>query len=174
MQGAKLNTSVPDQGGQTGGLRAAEYIANVYGAVPPPTAVPDEDWQIFRAYTSLSAAEELRENPGVAAGLRNFDLAVGGKDISQATGSDEVWNFACYAEAAADTIPAVFNGWTTAPNNFLRIYTPSLPAEVGATQRHAGAWTASDDGPPPLTPAVAPARSRTCPRRSPTMACMSC
>ena len=32
------------------------------------------------------------------------------------------------------------NGWTTGPDNYVKIYTPTQINEVGATQRHDGTW----------------------------------
>ncbi len=104
--------------------------------VPPPTLAPDQDWAVFRAYTSLSDAEQAAENAGISAGLRDFDSWTGGKDL---VAGNEVWNLACYADAV-DTTSVEIQGWTTSADHYLRIYTPEAPGEVGAGQRHHGSW----------------------------------
>ena len=45
-----------------------------------------------------------------------------------------------YAAAPADTTAVTFDGWTSTTTNPLRIFTPSLPGEAGASQRHVGKW----------------------------------
>ena len=110
-------------------------VKNSAGNSPASTSV-DLDWSLFRAYTSLSNAESGDENSSLNAAIINFDAWSGGKDL---TTSGEVWNIACYGDAA-DTTPVVFNGWITASSAYLKIYTPFLPSEVGQSQRHDGKW----------------------------------
>jgi co-chaperonin GroES (HSP10) len=107
-----------------------------------PVAVTDEEqWNIFRAYTSLANAETGTENTGIDADLVNFDTFTTGKDITDTTGSDEEWNIACYANGTtADTTAVTIDGWTTDSDNFLRLYTPFEKDDVGESQRHAGVW----------------------------------
>ncbi len=114
-------------------------VADRDGTFPPNTTAPDQDWRIYRAYTSLADAEEGTENTGIEAGLRDFDTWSGGKNI---VSSDEIWNIACYADAV-DTQGVTINGWTTSSSNYLHIFTPYLPTQVGTSQRHTGTWTSS-------------------------------
>ena len=105
-----------------------------------PTAVTnDQDWSIFRAYTSLANAESGTENTGIDSDLRSFDA--GNRDIAA---NSEQWNFACYAGvgnlADGSSGEVAINGWTTSPTNYIRIYTPYLTSEVGTSQRHNGKW----------------------------------
>jgi len=107
-----------------------------------PTAVGnDTDWSLFRAYTSLSNAESGTENTGIDDDMEDFDTWTGGKDISSSTGSDEQWNFACYANGTTADGYVGINDWTTEENNFIRFFTPTEPNEVGVSQRHNGTWT---------------------------------
>jgi hypothetical protein len=123
----------------TSRISNVEYqISNASGGTPEPVQ-GDTDWSLFRAYTSLSNAEAGTENTGIDADLVNFDTWTNGKDISSATGSDEQWNIACYANGTtADSTATTINGWTTAEDNYIRIYTPTDFDEVGTTQRHNG------------------------------------
>jgi hypothetical protein len=114
-------------------------VQNSSGSAPTVTVAADQDWIIYRAYTSLSNAEAGTVNPSI--GLP-FDTWSGGRDITNGTGSDEEWNIACYADNA-DTTAVNWNGWTTDPANYLRIFTPVSTSEVGASQRHNGVWTSS-------------------------------
>ena len=110
-----------------------------------PTAVTDEQqWNIFRAYTSLSNAETGTENTGIDSDLVNFDTFTTGKDLTNTTGSNEQWNIACYANGTtADTTAVDIDGWTTDSDNFIRIFTPYEKNQVGISQRHAGVWDTS-------------------------------
>ncbi|KKQ05208.1 MAG: hypothetical protein US15_C0032G0001, partial [Candidatus Moranbacteria bacterium GW2011_GWF1_36_4] len=102
-----------------------------------PTAVSaDTDWSLFRAYTSLANAETGTENLAIDADLRNFDT--GNRDLAS---NSEQWNIACYANGTtADTVEVTISGWTTAAQNYIKIYTPYLSIEVGTSQRHQGVW----------------------------------
>ncbi len=124
-----------------GRVSATEFTVRNYTglAVPAPTAAPDQDWEIFRAYTSLADAAACSENAGILSGLRNFDVQPGCQNISVASGNNQIWNLACYADAA-DNTPVTLTGWTTDTGNYIRIFTPVLPTEAGASQRHNGRW----------------------------------
>ncbi|KKQ31203.1 MAG: hypothetical protein US47_C0001G0437 [Candidatus Moranbacteria bacterium GW2011_GWE1_37_24] len=102
-----------------------------------PTAVSaDTDWSLFRAYTSLANAETGTENLAIDADLRNFDA--GNRDLAS---NSEQWNIACYANGTTgDSTAVTLDGWTTAPQNYIKIYTPYLTTEVGTSQRHQGKW----------------------------------
>ena len=112
-------------------------ISNASGAVPAQI-INDNDWSLFRAYTSLANAENGDENTGIDSDLRNFDTWTGGKDLVT---SKEQWNIACYAnETIPDTTAVEVDGWTTGVQNFVKIYTPVNENEVGVSQRHGGKW----------------------------------
>jgi len=114
-------------------------LRDAAGGVPTTTG-GSIAWRVYRAYTSLANAENGSENSGITldlgSGFSNFDTWTGGKDIYA---SDEIWNIACYGDAA-DTTPVAFNGWNTRAGNYVRIFTPALAAEVGTSQRHDGRW----------------------------------
>lgn len=86
---------------------------------------------IMRAYNSLSAAEAGASD---STHLNTTDL----------TGSPGyILNLPCYADGD-DTAGAVtIDGWTTGADNYINIYTPYLPNEVGVSQRHNGLFTLS-------------------------------
>ncbi len=116
-------------------------VVSASGGAPPPIASTNI-WAVYRAYTSLYYAERGTENTGIDSNVRNFDTWSSGKDITAATGSDEIWNIACYADGA-DTDRVTISGWTTAPGNYIRIFTPVSTNEVGVSQRHHGTWDVS-------------------------------
>ncbi|MCG2690894.1 hypothetical protein L6249_02390 [Candidatus Parcubacteria bacterium] len=116
-------------------------VKKASGAIPTATVAADNDWSIFRAYTSLALAETGTENTGINATVLNFDTWTLGKDISSSTGSNEQWNIACYANGTtADTAAVTIDGWTTTADNYIKIYTPVASSEVGTSQRHNGKW----------------------------------
>ena len=51
-------------------------------------------------------------------------------------------NVACYGDGE-DVTSVTINCWTTGPDNYIRIYTPTSPSEVGVSQRHDGKWNTS-------------------------------
>jgi hypothetical protein len=106
---------------------------------PPPVHLEDLTWSLYRAYASLAAAETGTENPGIPIALRNFENWTLGRDL---VANNEVWNIACYTDAG-DTLPVNFSGWTTDAVHYLRVFTPTLPSEVGISQRHVGRWSPS-------------------------------
>ncbi|MEF3691687.1 MAG: DUF2341 domain-containing protein [Candidatus Moraniibacteriota bacterium] len=124
----------------TGRISNFQYtISNASGGTPVPVN-NDNDWSLFRAYTSLANAENGDENIGIDSDLRNFDTWSGGKDLVV---SKEQWNIACYANGTtADTTAVEVNGWTTGVQNFVKIYTSVNSNEVGVSQRHDGKWNA--------------------------------
>ncbi|MCP3681135.1 MAG: hypothetical protein GY861_00455, partial [bacterium] len=96
----------------------------------------DNDWDIFRAYTSLSNAEAGTENTGLDANVIGFETFVDGKDLVV---SGEQWNIACYEDAVDDVGNVNFTGgWATGVSSYLKIYTPVASNEVGVSQRHTG------------------------------------
>ena len=117
-------------------ISSTQYtVKDKYGNTPLSTS-NSTNWKIYRAYTSLSNAEAGTENTGIPANLRNFDTWSGGKNLASST---EQWNIACYGDAT-DTTAVTIDGWTTTASNYIKIYTPYLPTEVGVSQRHNGKW----------------------------------
>lgn len=117
------------------------YTVKTASGAAPTAVAGDTDWSLLRAYTSLANAEDGTENTAIDSDLRDFDSWSGGKDILL---SNEQWNIALYANGTtADTSNVTINGWTTASNNYVRIFTPSVTAEVGRSQRHSGEWDES-------------------------------
>jgi len=98
----------------------------------------DADWEIYRAYTSLSNAETGTENTGINSSLRDFDTWSGGRDLAA---NNEQWNIALYGDGTDSS--AVISGWTTSAANYLRLFTPVTSDEVGTSQRHNGHWDAN-------------------------------
>ena len=111
-------------------------VKNKSGAAATPTATPDTDWAIYRAYTSLANWESQTENTSISdapVALRNFDTS------TNLVSANTTMNVACYGDGA-DTALVTVGGWITAVNNYIRIYTPYLASEVGTSQRHSGTW----------------------------------
>ncbi len=99
-----------------------------------PTAVTgDNDWAIYRAYTSLNKWQLQDENDTIDDAVENFDIS---RDL---VGNGTIMYVACYADAD-DTNKVPIQGWNTGSSNYIKIYTPYLTSEVGATQRHLGTW----------------------------------
>jgi hypothetical protein len=128
---------------------SAFRVRTADGKTPVP-ATDQKTWAIYRAYTSLAdAARSGDENTGIDASLRNFDTWAGGSQVG-----GRQWNIACYADGVdaapiticnaayptSDYCPMGSGGWTTSPTGYLRIFTPTLPADVGVSQRHKGRW----------------------------------
>jgi hypothetical protein len=111
-------------------------LQSPHGTYPNQTSASDNDWSLFRAYSSLLNAEAATENTGINASYRNFDDWSGGKNISA---TNEQWNLAAYANGTtADTVAVTIGGWTTGLPNYVKIYTPTQTTEVGTSQRHQG------------------------------------
>lgn len=137
-----------------GGWTAADCVAFIHGrtsstvytvktnAGAAPTAyAANTVWRIYRAYTSLNAAEAGSENPEIAllnATLGDFDTGT----FANIAGASRQWNIALYADGVDTTQTEIF-GWTTSPAYYLKIYTPYLSSEVGVSQRHAGTYSTS-------------------------------
>ena len=79
---------------------------------------------IFRTFNALTTAEAGSAD---ANHLNTLDLVAGGFQL----------NWACYNDGAMDDNVDI-NGWTTGAANYIRIFTPTNPNEVGASQRHTG------------------------------------
>lgn len=138
-------TTTPDQLAFISGRTSSTVfsVRQAAGTLPAATSA-NINWNIYRAYTSLTNAESGTENTSVNAALRNFDTFSGGKDLVSA---NQQWNIACYngEGGVADTIATSssgveINGWTTGVKNYMRIFTPITTSEVGVSQRHNGRW----------------------------------
>jgi hypothetical protein len=113
-------------------------VQTAAGGSPNNMSVADQNWSVFRPYTSLYNAEEGTENVDIDIAVRNFDSWSGGRDL---VANNEQWNIAAYAnDTTADTDVVTIAGWTTDSDNYLRIYTPTAATEVGTSQRHQGKW----------------------------------
>ncbi len=133
--------------------RTSAKVYTVYKAdgLTNPTAVAgDNDWSIFRAYTSLANAESGIENTSINSSVANFDdWTAGGDATTDDAGknlvtADQQWNIACYANGTtADIVKTTINDWTTGATQYIRIFTPTSQNQVGVTQRHTGVWDTS-------------------------------
>ncbi len=79
---------------------------------------------IFRAFNTLTAAE--------AGSLDGSHLGTANLVVSNFQ-----LNWTCYNDTALDDTVFI-NGYTTGPNNYIHIYTPTTTSEVGTSQRHDG------------------------------------
>jgi hypothetical protein len=118
-------------------VSSTEYVVKNAAGDQPQAVGSDTDWAIFRAYTSLYNAERGTENFGLDPAVRSFETWADGRDL---VSSGETWNIACYADGV-DTDGVYVGGWNTGPNNYIRIFTPTTPDEVGTSQRHPGSWS---------------------------------
>jgi hypothetical protein len=124
-------------------LSDTQYLVrNADGSLPNTAAADTQAWNICRAYTSFISAEAGGpRNTCINAGAPAFDGWGTGKDISSATGSNEQFHYAMYADAdEVITANGSISGWTTSPDNYVRVFTPSASNEVGVSQRHNGVW----------------------------------
>ncbi|MCK4946132.1 MAG: hypothetical protein KAS59_07710, partial [Alphaproteobacteria bacterium] len=85
---------------------------------------------ITRAFNSLASAL-----PSGAGGAKDADHL----DATDLVAGNYQLNISCYADAA-DTVQPTIVGWTTGPENYIRVYTPVSASEVGTSQRHNGVW----------------------------------
>jgi hypothetical protein len=81
---------------------------------------------IRRTFNSLSEAEANASGPSYL-------------NTSNLTADNYQLHFPCYADGLL-TDHMHISGWTTGPNNYIRIYTPVANNEVGVSQRHNGTW----------------------------------
>ncbi|MFC1610573.1 hypothetical protein ACFL6C_06420 [Myxococcota bacterium] len=114
-------------------------VSSTRGGPALETVHSNDNWAVFRAYTSLANAIEGTENPGIDDGLEDFDKVGNPRDIATA---GQAWYFACYG-GNADTTAVVIDTWPTTFDRYVHIYTPHYPSEVGESQRHLGKWTDS-------------------------------
>jgi hypothetical protein len=110
----------------------AYTVKSSQAATPAPVA-GDNDWSLYRAYTTLANWESQSENANIDIAVRNFDTST---DLVTA---GAVMNVACYADGN-DAVAVTINGWTTSPETYIHVFTPNSSSQVGTTQRHAGVW----------------------------------
>lgn len=110
------------------------YIVKNATGGTPVAVTGDEDWDIYRAYTSWANWESGIENTGIATTVRSFDT--GDRNIVTA---GEIWNVAFYPGLDQTHVSA--NGWTTSTTYYIRFFTPYLESDVGKNMRHSGTWT---------------------------------
>ncbi len=115
--------------------RVSDTVYSVYSTAggTPQAAAAGTGVSVYRAYTSLSRWESQDENDSLDDSVEFFDAS------TNLVGQNAVMNVACYADGA-DVLAVTVSGWSTSATNYIRIYTPTSTAEVGATQRHAGVW----------------------------------
>jgi hypothetical protein len=125
----------------SGGLRVAVIHGRTSSAIytvadkngGTPTAAPAlTAVAVYRAYTSLANWQSQTQNANITADTINPN-----KNLVSA---NAIMNVACYVGSGADTTAVTITGWTTGAGNYIKIYTPYLPSEVGVTQRHNGKW----------------------------------
>ena len=104
------------------------------GSAPTATSGPDVAVAVYRAYDTLADWESQQENTLISDSNVNPD-----PDLD---GTDTILMVACYADGN-DSTAVTINGWTTGPDNYIRIYTPVSSSEVGTSQRHNGTWDTS-------------------------------
>ncbi|NIO61946.1 MAG: hypothetical protein GTO35_04930, partial [Gammaproteobacteria bacterium] len=117
-----------------GRTSSTEYTVKDKNGNAPTAVTSDYDWAIYRAYTSLANWESQTENPNITEPVEN--------DVNPSpnlAAYNTIMNVACYGDGA-DTTSVNIDGWTTGANNYIKIYTPYLSSEVGASQRHNGKW----------------------------------
>lgn len=94
-----------------------------------PTAVTnDQDWGIYRAYTSAANSESRTENTGINATVRDFDA---GTTYDLDANNLKLW-VACYRGVDATF---TINAWTTSVTDRVVYYTPT-DADLPVTQRN--------------------------------------
>lgn len=114
----------------------ALLIKSESGANVPAMSTADQDWVIYRAYTSLANAEAGTVNPNISVA---FDAWTGGRDLVTST---ESWYLALYADAV-DSTAVTIDGWTMNGFHRLTLFVPYKSSHVGVSQRHSGVWDTS-------------------------------
>lgn len=119
-------------------ISATSYIVqSKTGGTPTATSVADQDWSIYRAYTSMANAAAGTENTNIDAAVVNFDTWSGGTNLSTANNS---FYLVAYNDGTNDSAASFTTTWVTAANKRIKIFTPVTSSEVGTSQRHAGTW----------------------------------
>jgi len=111
-------------------------VRDTEGGYPRPTQQDDGDWLLMRSYISLAAALAMTENTSIAAGLRDFESCGPSCDLVSRHRS---FHIAAYADAV-DLARVFVTSWRADARNWLTIFTPTRPDQVGVSQRHDGTW----------------------------------
>ncbi|MBI5507645.1 MAG: hypothetical protein HY903_02715 [Deltaproteobacteria bacterium] len=102
-------------------------VVDRFGAAPNPVSGLLVDG-VTHEFSSLHEAIQYSGDPSAMAG---GDLVA--KNV--------ILNLPCYYDTGPDPTPVVVSGYTTGPENYVRIYTPADTAtEVNQSQRHQGVW----------------------------------
>ncbi len=99
-------------------------VTTATGTAPPNVAGATVD-SISRAFGTLSSAEANSSN---AAHLNSANLVTGGFQL----------HWAMYNDGPLNDGGIQVDGYTTGPANYIRIFTPLSPTQVGSRQRHLG------------------------------------
>lgn len=104
----------------------------------PADLVSDDDWDIFRAYSSLANANHPSENTGLHSSVQNFN------DSRDLVANNYQMMYPLYADAPFPAAGTFFSSnWTRDPSANINLYAPSKTSEVGTSQRHNGIWSTS-------------------------------
>lgn len=116
-----------------GRFSATDYLLREADGSTPADVPAGTNADVYRAYTSLQAFQNLDENDDLDDAVEDFDTSrdLAGRGISL--------HVALYADAV-DRGNVTVTGWVTSPSSFLRLFTPVDPQEVGVSQRHAGIY----------------------------------
>jgi len=127
------NIGVGDEVTYSGSTKAyisGRVSSTVYSVLTATGGVPADVTgatvnSITRAFGSLTAALAGSSN---ASHLNTSDLVAADKQL----------HLACYNDGPMNDGNIQVDGYTTGPANYLRIFTPTPPSEVGSWQRHVG------------------------------------
>ena len=128
------------------------------GGVPGTTSItfPSQAIAIHRAFNSLSAAHTGSYD---ANHLKTGDLVTGNYQL----------NWPCYADNAMSNSVRIRTlggpGYATGPTNYIRVFTPTLGGEVGASQRHNGVFGSGFQLNGPVNTKIDPGRHPVHPHR---------
>ena len=105
-------------------------VATSTADVPQPAAAGTAV-SVFRAYTSLSNWQAQDENDSLDDSAEDFDTS---RDL---VASGTTMMVACYDDGPMNDMVNI-TGWTTGPDNYVRVFTPVGRHLVGTSQRHSG------------------------------------
>ena len=107
-------------------------ISTATGGTPTATTSAPVN-SIAHAFASLNAA--------VGNGVSNNATSSSFLNTSNLVSGDYTLNIPLYFDTATDTAAVIISGYTTGPNNYIKLYTPiSTTTEANTSQRHNGVW----------------------------------
>jgi hypothetical protein len=118
----------------TGRINAYEFTVQSPDAGPPQECT-DAPVSVFRAYTSLANWENQIANISINDTVESLALFPSTNLITD----NFIAMVSCYADGI-DGAAVAMNDWDTGPDNYIQIYTPTRPNQVGTSQRHSGKW----------------------------------